>query len=92
MSVVVIVFGAVFDFSLLNHLVRFRNLVLIYLFAIALVMALYIYGMHITQLKKKTDELAMWLSYAKSAEKKKEAETDAAENGDVVVETEQGVE
>jgi hypothetical protein len=48
--------------------------------------------MYITQLKKKTDELAMWLSYAKSAEKKKEAETDAAENGDVVVETEQGVE
>ena len=92
MSVVVIVFGAVFDFSLLNHLVRFRNLVLIYLFAIALVMALYIYGMHITQLKKKTDELAMWLSYAKSAEKKKKAETDAAENGDVIVETEQGVE
>lgn len=81
MAVVVIVFGAVFDFSSLNHLVRFRNLALIYLFAMALVMALYLYGMHITQLKKKTDELAMWVSYAKSLKKQKEAEKDAAENG-----------
>lgn len=73
MAVVVIVFGAVFDFNSLNHLIHIRNLVLIYIFVFALVMALYIYGMHITELKKKSNELAMWVSYARSHQKSKES-------------------
>lgn len=71
MAVVVIVFGAIFDFNSLNHLIHIRNLVLIYIFVFALVMALYIYGMHITDLKKKSNELAMWVSYARSHQKSK---------------------
>lgn len=80
MAIVVIVFGAIFDFAPLHHLVRFRNLALIYLFAVSLVMALYIYGMYITQLKKRNDELSMWVSYAKSLKEKKESESNAEES------------
>ncbi|MBQ5399547.1 MAG: DUF2304 domain-containing protein [Ruminococcus sp.] len=80
MALVIIVFGAIFDFSLLHHLVRFRNLMLIYMFAMSLVMALYIYGMHITRLKKRNDELAMWVSYAKSLADAKKTEEKTDEN------------
>ena len=70
MSVVLIVFGAVFDFTPLEQLVRLRNLILIYVLVLSLVMALYLYGMYLTELKKKNDELAMWVSYAKSLKDK----------------------
>ena len=66
MAAIVIVFGAVFDFSSLLHMVNIVNLALFYLLILSLVIALYIYGMHITDLKKKSDELSMWVSYAKS--------------------------
>ena len=88
MAVVLIVFGAVFDFSPLEHLVRVRNLILIYVLVLSLVMALYLYGMHITDLKKKSDELAMWVSYAKSLKdrslspKKADKKTDNNTNSD----------
>ena len=66
MSVIVIVFGALFDFTPLLHLVRVANLTMIYLLVVSLVAALYIYGMYLTDLKKKSDEVTMWVSYAKS--------------------------
>lgn len=80
MSVIVIVFGAVFDFNSLLRLVNLRNLALIYMLIVSLVIALYIYGMHITGLKKKTDELAMWVSYAKSLRKEQLSENNKDEN------------
>lgn len=88
MAVVAIVFGALFDFSSLNQMVRFRNLALIYVFVIALIMALYLYGMHITKLKKRNEELAMWVSYAKSLKEKEEAEEKAAQDGSSAGDTE----
>lgn len=75
MSAVIIIFGAVFDFSVLVHNVRFRNLLVIYTFALALIVALYLYGMRITELLKKNTELTIRLSIMKSkddaSEKKK---------------------
>ena len=80
MSVIVIVFGAVFDFNSLLRMVNARNLILIYFFVIALVIALYIYGMYITSLRKKTDEIVMWVSYAKSLKSKQSTSDKPEEN------------
>lgn len=82
MSIIVIVFGAVFDFSPLYHLVRTTNLVLIYMLVLSLVVALYLYGMHLTDLKKKNNELAMWVSYAKSLKEEELSAEKAEENCD----------
>jgi hypothetical protein len=82
LAMIVIVFGVVFDFASLRSLIRFRNLVLLYLFAVSLVTALYLYGKSITRLKKECAELAMWVSYEKSL-KEAAAETSAgAEDGE----------
>ena len=83
MAIIVVVFGAVFDFTSLLRMVNIRNLALIYMLAISLMVALYLYGMHITQLKKRSEELAMWVSYAKSLEKEKrlEEQTDKDKKG-----------
>ena len=76
-ALIVVAFGAVFNFSLLVPLVRLRNLVLIYLLAVAVVTTLYLYGLYVSRLKKEIDELSLWASYVKfrmEAEEKEKAE------------------
>ncbi len=75
-ALIVIVFGIVFNFSLLLPLIRMRNLVLIYLLAVSVVMTLYLYGLYVSRLKKELEELSLWASYARSrmeAEKRDKA-------------------
>ena len=62
MSVVIVLFGIIFDFSVLNKTINVRNAVLIYIFAGALVIALYLYGLRITELKNKSNDMAIWVS------------------------------
>ena len=82
MAIIVVVFGAVFDFNSLLRMVNVRNLTLIYLLAVSLMVALYLYGMHITQLKKRSEELAMWVSLARSLKEKQEAAEQEGDGGE----------
>lgn len=82
MAIIVVVFGAVFDFISLLRMVNVRNLTLIYLLAVSLMVALYLYGMHITQLKKRSEELAMWVSLARSLKEKQEAAEQKGDGGE----------
>lgn len=82
MAIIVVVFGAVFDFNSLLRMVNVRNLTLIYLLAVSLMVALYLYGMHITQLKKRSEELAMWVSLARSLKEKQEAAEQKGDGGE----------
>ena len=72
MAIIVVVFGAVFDFNSLLRMVNVRNLMV----------ALYLYGMHITQLKKRSEELAMWVSLARSLKEKQEAAEQKGDGGE----------
>ena len=65
-SLIVVVFGIVFNFRPLVSLARPRNLILVYLFVVTVVMTLYLYGLYLSRLKKETEELSRWVSYAKS--------------------------
>ena len=65
-SVILIIFGAVFNFTVLEHLIRLRNLLLLFLLAASAVVTLYLYGLHISRLKKVTDSMCQWVSFAKS--------------------------
>lgn len=85
LSLIVIIFGFVFDFTSLHGVVRYRNLLLIYLFSVSLVTALYFYGRSITKLKKECAELAMWVSYAKALRERSagpDRETAAADDAE----------
>lgn len=82
MSLIVIVFGLVFDFSSLRSFIRLRNLVLIYLFSLALVTALYVYALSLTRLKKECAELVMWVSYARSMNERPDEGTEDRESCD----------
>lgn len=82
MAIIVVVFGAVFDFNSLLRMVNVRNLTLIYLLAVSLMVALYLYGMHITQLKKRSEELAMWVSLARSLKEKQEVAEQKGDGGE----------
>ena len=77
LALIVIVFGIVFDFSSLRSFIRCRNLALIYLFCVAMLTALYLYGLSLTKLKKEYAEIVMWVSYAKAVEEGRAESADA---------------
>ena len=66
MALVVFIFGVSFDFSILRHITRFMNILLVYIFCVSLVVALYYYGLRVSELKKRNDEVAIWLSILKT--------------------------
>ena len=61
MAMIIIVFGSVFDFERLVG-ESTVNVVLIFIFSGALVVALYLYGLRITELKKRANDIAIWVS------------------------------
>ena len=77
LALIVIVFGIVFDFSPLRSFIRCRNLALIYLFCVAMLTALYLYGLSLTKLKKEYAEIVMWVSYAKAVDEGRAESADA---------------
>ena len=79
MALIVIIFGIAFDFSVLRHIANIRNIVLVYIFAGALVIALYLYGLRITELKKKNNEVAIWVSILKNESEFAEKDINPAE-------------
>ena len=83
LALIVIVFGTVFDFSSLSRFVRCRNLALIYLFCVAMLTALYLYGLSLTKLKKEYAEIVMWVSYAKAVEEGRAESADAGASTEI---------
>ena len=67
-AVILIVFGAVFNFSVLRHLILPRNLILLYLLSASVVITLYLYGLYISRMKKVMDAIGLWISYARSGQ------------------------
>ena len=67
-SLILIVFGAVFNFSGLRHMIMPRNLILLYLLAASVVITLYLYGLYISRMKKVMDAIGLWISYARSGQ------------------------
>ncbi len=67
-SLILIVFGAVFNFSVLRHMIMPRNLILLYLLAASVVITLYLYGLYISRMKKVMDAIGLWISYARSGQ------------------------
>ena len=61
MSALIIVFGCGFDFERLVG-VSVINIVLTFIFFAALVIALYLYGLRITELKKRVNDISIWVS------------------------------
>ena len=89
MAAMIIVFGCVFDFE---HIVDVStvNVILIFIFSGALVVALYLYGLRITEVKKRVNDIAIWVSIIRKDTYKFRgndnprndgAETDAGESG-----------
>ena len=80
MSILLIVFGTAFDFSRLLG-VGTLNIILIYVFFRALVVALYLYGLRITDVKKRVNDIAIWVSIIRKDTYKFRGSDDASKEG-----------
>ena len=73
-SLIVVVFGFAFDFTALASYAQVKNLLLLYLFVVAVVKMLYLYGMYLSRLKKETRELGILVSYREAVREEHERE------------------
>ena len=80
MAILLIVFGTAFDFSRLLG-VGTLNIILIYVFFGALVVALYLYGLRITDVKKRVNDIAIWVSIIRKDTYKFRGSDDASKEG-----------
>ena len=80
MAILLIVFGTAFDLSRLLG-VGTLNIILRYVFFGALVVALYLYGLRITDVKKRVNDIAIWVSIIRKDTYKFRGSDDASKEG-----------